>query len=172
MKPPTKTTVAALVGGESGLKAVSGDESYLNRIGGQTLDFDELLSLRRIASRVGVTQRFREVVDYFRTPEGETPAGFRVDGVLDGDDVLRYDLARDIAYDKNSQKRPTGLVFSVDTANPHEVEPCARLIGNLTCNPGIVYDLFLNDPKANVGNKFKTLEEVLEELARIVGPGT
>ncbi len=45
------------------------------------------------------------------------------------------------------------------------------MIGNLTCNPGIIYDLFLNNPKANVGNKFHTREEVIAELGRILGPG-
>ena len=89
MRPPTKSTVAALVGGESGLKAVSGDESYLNRIGGQTLDLDEMLSLRRIASRVGVTQRFREVVDYFGTPEGENDAE-GADGLDSARHALRW----------------------------------------------------------------------------------
>jgi hypothetical protein len=34
------------------------------------------------------------------------------------------------------------------------------MLANLTCNPGIVYDLFINNPKANVGNKFKTRDEV------------
>ena len=167
-----KSTVGTLLGGESGLKTISGDEQYLGRVKGHELDFDELLTLGNVARSAGVTERFREVVDYFGTPEGETPAGFRVQKVLEEDGALRFDLVRDIAYDRNGQKRPTGLIFSVDTANPYEIEPAAPFIGNLTCNPGIVYDLFLNNPEANVGNKFETLEEVLEEIGRIVGPGT
>ncbi len=45
------------------------------------------------------------------------------------------------------------------------------MIGNLTCNPGIIYDLFINNPKANVGGKFKTRDEVMAEIGRILGPG-
>lgn len=45
------------------------------------------------------------------------------------------------------------------------------MIGNLTCNPGIIYDLFLNNPKANVGGKFATREEVMAEIGRVLGPG-
>jgi hypothetical protein len=53
----------------------------------------------------------------------------------------------------------------------YEVEPIAPMLGNLTCNPGIVYDLFINNPKANAGGKFKTRDEVMAELGRILGPG-
>lgn len=167
-----RSTVGALLGGQKGLKAGPGDEGYLDRVRGQALGLEDLVTLREVAASVGVTDRFKEVVDYFGVPEGETPAGFRVDKVLEEDGALRFDLARDIAYDKDGRKRPTGLIFSVDTANPYEIEPAAPFIGNLTCNPGIVYDLFLNNPEANVGNKFGTLEEVLEEIGRIVGTGT
>ena len=45
------------------------------------------------------------------------------------------------------------------------------MIANLTCNPGIIYDLFINNPKANVGNKFKTRDEVMQEIGNILGPG-
>ncbi|WP_119070605.1 transaldolase family protein [Rubrobacter indicoceani] len=166
------TTIGTLAGGQKGLRTVTGDEKYLDRVRGHALGLEDLITLRGLATSVGVTGRFKEIVDYFGTPEGETPAGFRVEKVLADDGALSFDLVRDIGYDKNGQKRPTGLVFSVDSANPYEIEPAAGLIGNLTCNPGIVYDLFLNNPEANVGNKFGTLEEVLEEIGRIVGPGT
>ena len=46
-----------------------------------------------------------------------------------------------------------------------------NLVVNLTCNPGIIYDLFINNPKANVGGKFKTRDEVMQEIGRILGPG-
>jgi len=68
-------------------------------------------------------------------------------------------------------KRPTGMVFSADSANPYEIAPISPLLGNLTCNPGIVYDLFINNPKANIGNKYQTRDEVFEEIGRILGPG-
>ena len=34
-----------------------------------------------------------------------------------------------------------------------------------------MYDLFINNPKANVGNAFHTHDEVMTELGRILGPG-
>ena len=81
------------------------------------------------------------------------------------------DLVRDISCDKNGMKRPTRTVFSADSANPYEVAPISPLLGNLTCNPGIVYDLFINNPNANVGGRFKTIEEVITEIGRVLGPG-
>ena len=87
------------------------------------------------------------------------------------DRLLLIDLVRDISYDRNGLRRPTAVVYSADTANPYEVAPIAPLLGNLTCNPGIVYDLFINNPCANVGHKFDTLEEVMSELGNILGPG-
>lgn len=48
---------------------------------------------------------------------------------------------------------------------------CSPLLANLTCNPGIIYDLFINNPKANIGHKFNTRDEVMTELGRILGPG-
>lgn len=90
---------------------------------------------------------------------------------MKGKRVLEIDLKRNISYDKNGQKRPTKFIFSADTANPYELAPIKDLIGNLTCNPGIIYDLFINNPKANVGNKFKNRDEVMSEIANILGPG-
>ena len=84
---------------------------------------------------------------------------------------LLIDLKRDINYDKNGQKRPTKFIFSADSANPYEIKPIKDLIGNLTCNPGIIYDLFINDPKENVGGKYKNRDEVMQEIGRILGPG-
>jgi hypothetical protein len=51
----------------------------------------------------------------------------------------------------------------VDSANePYEAEPYAAIIANLTRNPGIVYDLFINNPEVHVGGQLGTLEELLE----------
>ena len=63
------------------------------------------------------------------------------------------------------------MLFSADSANPYELKPISKMIANLTCNPGIIYDLFINNPKANIGNQFKTRDEVMEEIGRILGPG-
>jgi len=106
-----------------------------------------------------------------RVPATETPAGFKIQYLIEEDSVLRVDLVRDISYDKNCIKRPTKVLFSADSANPYEIEPVKNIIANLTCNPGIIYDLFINNPKANVGNKYKTRDEVMQEIGKILGPG-
>jgi len=151
--------------------AVRGEEALVRRVANMQICPKQFARLNGVVKAVGVSPRFKDVIATFKTPEGETPAGFRVESVLQEDGLLMVDLVRDISYDKNGEKRPTGVVFSADSANPYEVEPIAPLLGNLTCNPGIVYDLFINNPKANVGGKFKTRDEVMTELGRILGPG-
>ncbi|NCB63260.1 MAG: transaldolase [Clostridia bacterium] len=155
------------------LNAVSakGDESYVERVKNLCFTKEEFSILRDHVQHIGVSDRFRDVIRTFKTPDGETPAGFRIESSLQSDGLLLIDLVRDISYDKNGVKRPTGVLFSADSANPYEVAPIAPLLANLTCNPGIVYDLFINNPKANVGNKFKTRDEVMTELGNVLGPG-
>ena len=175
-------TVNYLSGGEGRLgvnytlgglaaKAAIGEESLVRRVENLLLPADEFERLQKAAQYISTTKRFKDVIQTFRVPEGVIPAGFRPESALRADGLLEVDLVRDIAYDKNGEKRPTGVIFSADSANPYEVEPIAPLLGNLTCNPGIVYDLFINNPKANVGGKFKTRDEVMAELGRILGPG-
>lgn len=154
-----------------GLPAVRGEEAYVARVLDQKLTAEEYRNVSQMADYIGVTEEFKQVIDYFQVPEGETPAGFEIELEVSKDRVLRANLKRNISYDKNGQKRPTNLLFSADSANPYEVEPVSRMIANLTCNPGIIYDLFLNNPKANVGNKFKDRDEVMTEIGRILGPG-
>lgn len=120
---------------------------------------------------ISASDRFKDVIDLFKVPEGETPAGFEIKYNMKENQVLEIDLVRNISYDKNGKKRPTKFIYSADTANPYEVEPIKNLIGNLTCNPGIIYDLFINNPEANVGKKFKTRDEVMGEICNILGPG-
>lgn len=153
------------------LQMVSGEENYIQRVLDQKLTLDEFKELENVAEYVGVTPEFKKVIDTFHVPEGETPAGFEVQLEVNADRVLRANLKRNISYDKNGQKRPTNLLFSADSANPYEVAPVAGMLANLTCNPGIIYDLFINNPKANVGGKFKTRDEVMAEIGRILGPG-
>jgi hypothetical protein len=155
-----------------GAPAARGEEEHVSRILDTELKDSEYLSLRDIVKWVGVTEGFKDVMKEFPTPEGGTPAGFRRDLVMDGDGVLRVDLRRDISRDKNGAPRPTKVLYSADTADPYEVEAISPFIANLTCNPGIVYDLFINNPKANVGNKFRTRDEVMNEIGRILGPGS
>ena len=168
-----RTSLRALMSDKKGEGAsvISGEEGYVERVLDLPLTLELFDDMKYVAKMIGVTGNFREVIDYFKVPAGETPQGFRIEYVLEKDGVLRADLVRDISYDKNGQKRPTNVLFSADSANPYEVEPISRLIVNLTCNPGIIYDLFINNPKANVGGKFKTREEVMQEIGRILGPG-
>ena len=165
-----KYTLSSLFG-PGGRPVAAGDEDYADRILSHAIDaqlFDEM-QLR--GSALGVTKNFREVVDYFRVPAGETPAGFRVEYELGRDGLVLADLKRDISYDKNGLKRPQKLLFSADSANPYEVRPMKDLISNLTCNPAIIYNLFINDPKANVGGRYKTRDEVLKDIGDMLGPG-
>lgn len=151
--------------------AVKGEENFINRFANQLISYNEYVALKGTVKFVGVTDRFKDVIDTFKVVEGETPAGFRVESVLENEGLLKVDLVRDIGYDKNGMKRPTKEVFSADSANPYEIEPISGLLGNLTCNPGIVYDLFINNPKANIGNKFKTRDEVMAEIGKVLGSG-
>ena len=63
------------------------------------------------------------------------------------------------------------MFFSADTANPYEVGSIKGIVANLICNPGIIYDLFINDPKANACHRFNTRDELMGELEKILGPG-
>lgn len=151
--------------------AARGEELFVARVLNMQISAADYAMLKGTVKYIAVTDRFKDVIKTFSVPEGETPAGFRLESSLESDGVLRVDLVRDISYDKNGMKRPTKVIFSADSANPYEVAPIAPLLGNLTCNPGIVYDLFINNPKANVGGLFKTREEVMSEIGRVLGPG-
>lgn len=156
---------------EAPLRVRSGDEAYVERIKDATVDHETVDALTRYGRAIGVSTEFKEIVNYFKTPAGETPAGFRLEFNVPAAGLVEATLIRDISYDKNCVKRPTNLLFSVDSANPYEVQHFSDLVANLTCNPGIIYDLFINNPKANIGGKFKTRDEVMEELGRVLGPG-
>ena len=152
-------------------KIIPGHETYAIRAMDKEVSFEEFMFLSKAVKFIGVTQNFKNIIDYFKVPADETPAGFRVEYNMAQNNELLIDLKRDISYDKNGQKRPTKFIFSADSANPYEIEPIKNLIGNLTCNPGIIYDLFINDPNENIGFKYKNRDEVMEEIGRILGPG-
>ncbi len=156
---------------ESAVAIIASDEKYVDRVLNTPFSTDHYSFLKNNIRYIGVTQNFREVIDYFKVPAGETPAGFKIQYELVENNVLRLDLVRDISYDKNGTRRPTKLLFSADSANPYEIVSVKNIISNLTCNPGIIYDLFINNPKANIGNKFKTRDEVMQEIGNILGPG-
>ena len=60
-----------------------GDIPYLRRVYEHPLCHDTYLKLRNVVKAAAVTREFRAVVDLFKVPEGETPAGFRVDYLLE-----------------------------------------------------------------------------------------
>ena len=161
--------LGSLIGGD--IQIVQKDESYVRRALHQPISFDEYAFLAKFVKYIGVSARFRDVIDLFSVKESETPAGFKIEYNMRENQYLEIDLVRNISYDKNGQKRPTKFIYSADTANPYELEPIKNLIGNLTCNPGIIYDLFINNPEANVGKKYKTRDEVMGEIGNILGPG-
>jgi len=145
------------------------DKGYVDRVFDKSISFAEYLNLRGKVKYLGVSGRFRDVLDTFKTPEKKTPAGFRIEYTLLEDGLLEADLVRDIAYGENGEPRPTKLLFSADCANPYEIETVKDLIANITTNPVIIYDRFLSNPAENVGNKFKTRAEVISEIVRIMG---
>lgn len=156
---------------EKNTTVVPGDESFVRRALHKELSQDEFSLLRTCVRHIGVTERFRDVLRTFPVAENETPAGFEIRYELAPDGLLNIDLKRNISYDKNGEKRPTKFIYSADSANPYEIAPIKDLIGNLTCNPGIIYDLFINNPEANVGHKYHTRDEVMKDIADLLGPG-
>ncbi|MHA6511523.1 transaldolase family protein [Tessaracoccus sp. Z1128] len=165
-RPSLRSTLEAL-----GAPPVRGEDEYVARVARMPIDAALYRELAGTVNHVGVTDEFRAVVDHFGTPAGHTPAGFRVELERHAAGVLRADLVRDISRDVDGVPRPTKVLLSADTANPYELAPIAPLVANLTCNPGIIYDLFINNESANVGHKFHTRDEVMGELGRILGPG-
>jgi hypothetical protein len=166
-----KTLVSSYDQKDNAATVIPGDKKYVDRVLNAPLSADHFNFLKNSVRYVGVTPNFREVIDYFKTPAGETPAGFKLQYEQSENNVLRIDLVRNISYDKNGIKRPTKVLFSADSANPYEIVSVKNIISNLTCNPGIIYDLFINNSKANVGQKFKTRDEVILEIGNILGPG-
>ena len=65
---------------------------YLRRVYEHSLCHDTYLKLKGVVKAAAVTREFRAVVDLFKVPEGETPAGFRVDYWLEEGTVLKVDL--------------------------------------------------------------------------------
>lgn len=156
--------------GDLELPARTGREELVARVLDTPVDAETFEFLARRAGGVDVGDELTAVVSYFRTPEGHTPAGFRRELRLSGGAVV-VDLVRDIGRGEDGRERPTNVLYSADSANPYEVAPIAPFLSNLTCNPGIIYDLFLNDPKANVNGAFRDRDEVIAELGRVLGPG-
>ena len=162
-------SLASLIGDK--IQIVSGDVDYVKRALHLNISFEEYRFLLDTVKYISASDRFKDVIDTFHVPAGETPAGFEIRYNMKENQVLEIDLKRNISYDRNGKKRPTKFIFSADTANPYELAPIKDLIGNLTCNPGIIYDLFINNPEANVGHQYSTRNEVMTEIGNILGPG-
>lgn len=152
------------------LQIARGEEEYVHHFLTQPVDYEDISKIGGLAEYIGVTDNFKKVIRTFDVSKGETPAGFKLRYQIK-DHILLADLVRDISYDENNQKRSTNLLFSADSANPYEIEPIKDILANLTCNPGIIYDLFINNPEANIGHRFKTRDEVMAEIGKILGPG-
>lgn len=166
-----KCSIESLVGSGNLSVASDTDKGMYNRIKGMEMSLEAHLGMKDEVKSVGVTEEFKKVINTFKVAEGELPAGFRPEYVYGADKSLRVDLARDISYEANGKKRPTNVLFSANTADPYEVKILNHMIASLTTNPALIYDRFINNPKANVNNQFKDRYEVLEELCKIVGPG-
>ena len=166
-----KCTIDALVLSGKLALASDTDRDMYDRIKNIELSFDQQVQYGAWLHYVGVTDEFRKVIKLFDVPAGQTPAGFRHELVYGGDGSVRVDLKRDISFGANGIRRPGNMLFSANTANPFTVATMKDLIANLTTNPQIMYDQFINNPKANVGGQFKDNYEVLAELAKLVGPG-
>ncbi len=167
----TKYTIENLVQ-NGNLQAASDMEPDLfDRIKGLTVEFDEAVKYASAIRFVGVTEEFRKVIQLFHVEAGIIPAGFEPLLVFDADGCLRVDLKRNISYGKNGVRRPTNVLFSANTADPFEIASMKDLIANVTTNPQIIYSSFINNPKANINNQFKTREEVMKEICRLVGTG-
>lgn len=151
--------------------AADTDPDMFERIKNIEIDFAESVFYAQYIKYAGVTEEFKKVIRTFDVESGITPAGFKHELVYGGDGCLRIDLKRDISYGKNGIRRPTNVLFSANTADPFEIATMKDLIANVTTNPQIVYSSFINNPKANRNNQFKTREEVMKEICRLVGPG-
>jgi len=166
-----RTTVAGLLGDGASVAVAQQDAEQLTCVEDVELPFEEFRFLRQAVASIGFSENFRQVRQYFQMAAGRTPAGYRIERSLDRNGTLVFDLVRDIGYEENGRRRAIPVIFSADSANPYEIRPIRDLIGNLTCNPGIIYDLFINNPGANVGQRFRTREEVIAEIGSILGPG-
>ena len=154
-----------------GVTAANGQEENVERVKNFPISLQDFSMIKPFVKYLGVTKNFADIIESFQVPAGETPAGFRAEFELVEGGCLQVDLKRDIGYGKNSVKRGTGMIFSADCADPYKIKAFGNLIGNITTNPSIIYDRFINNEKANIGHRFTTREQVLRAMSTIVGPG-
>jgi len=78
---------------------INSDKEYVDRVLNAPLSRDQFIFLKTSIKFVGVTRNFPEIIDYFRVPASETPAGFKIEYLINENNVLRIDLVRDISRD-------------------------------------------------------------------------
>lgn len=147
-----KCTMGTLAG-SGGLEIVKGtSQDVWERIKNLNVSFEDYKSIAGCACYLGVTEEFKNILSTFPVEREKIPAGFCPKLILDEGRCVRVDLKRDISYGEDGVKRPTPILFSADSANPYEVKPLKNIIANLTCNPAIIYNDFINNLNANTGN--------------------
>jgi transaldolase len=166
----TYNTLAGF-GRSDGLVLEKTSDGYVQRLKDYPISYSFYRDMKPLIRAIGVTGNFKEVIDTFKTEQGKLPAGFIAKAKLQYDGLLEVDLIRNINYEANGKLRPTKMLFSADSANPYEVETVKNMVANLTCNPAIIYDRFINNREANIGGKFKDRKDVLLEIGNILGPG-
>ena len=62
----------------NGANIAKGEEDYVNRVLNHDIDAGIFKEFKDNLQYLGVTQNFKEIIDYFKIPAGETPPGFRI----------------------------------------------------------------------------------------------
>ena len=91
-----KCTVRSLTGQ---LKVMDSQEKEIQRIEDHEISTELYDAVLKRGKTLGVTERFRDVIREFHTPEGETPAGFQVVYELQPDGTRKL-TEFDCSYEK------------------------------------------------------------------------
>lgn len=87
----TRATIGSVIAGAgsvSGARTAPGADKYLAHVLDLPLSFQSYKDLSAVARCIGVTRNFREVIDYFKVPENETPAGFKLEFAVKSDGLV------------------------------------------------------------------------------------
>jgi hypothetical protein len=75
---------------ENAASVIAGDNEYVDHVVNTPLSADHYSVLKKYVRYIGVTRSFREVIDFFKTPSGETPAGFKIEYELSENDLHEH----------------------------------------------------------------------------------
>ena len=78
LKISLRTLLFAHNQNESTATVIVKDREYVDRVLNTPLSAEHFDFLKNNIKYVGVTENFREIIDYFKIPAGETPAGFKI----------------------------------------------------------------------------------------------